>query len=82
MIWESGKLLTAEQTARLARMNGEERDRQVQLIAERLRKHAESGSLSLARYSPAGTYQSTLANWRPELEVPVTFISDDSTKSA
>lgn len=41
MIWESGKLLTAEQTARLARMKGEERDRKVQLIAERLRKHAE-----------------------------------------
>ena len=41
MIWDSGKLLTAEQTARLARMNGEDRDRRVQLIAERLRKHAE-----------------------------------------
>jgi hypothetical protein len=45
MIWESGKLLTAEQTARLARMNGEDRDRKVQLIAERLRKHAENTQL-------------------------------------
>lgn len=41
MRWESGKLLTAEQTAQLARMSGKDRDRKVQLIAERLRKHAE-----------------------------------------
>jgi hypothetical protein len=41
MIWESGKLLTAAQTARLARMNSKERDRKVQLIARRLRKQAE-----------------------------------------
>lgn len=41
MRWESGKLLTAEQTAQLARMSGKDRDRKVQLIAERLRKHAQ-----------------------------------------
>lgn len=56
MIWESGKLLTAEQTARLARLNGEDRDKKVQLIAERLRKHAaytdfRDGARSQQRYA-------------------------------
>lgn len=38
--WESGKLLTAEQTVRLACMSGVDRDQEVQLIAANLRRHA------------------------------------------
>jgi hypothetical protein len=41
VIWESGKLLTAEQTKRLSHMTVEDRHLEVQLIARRLRKQAE-----------------------------------------
>lgn len=66
MIWESGKLLTAEQTARLARMNSKERDRKVQLIARRLRKQAEyTGSAKpAARNTNTLCTSATTCLWR------------------
>jgi hypothetical protein len=46
VVWGSGKLLTAEQTVRLARMSGEDRDQRVQVIAANLRKDAEHAKSS------------------------------------